>query len=404
MGPRGQALAQTALAQPDLKSQAFATQLGQRQAGTAGRVEDAVNQGLAPSTPFGAEQTKLVQALKTNAKPLYQQAYAQFPAIQSQELLNILKTKPGKAAAKKAAQLMQMDGLLPGKPDVMGMVRKPSLQFLDYVKRALDDQVGGARRAGNNNEARLLGGMRDRLVNELDTATTLPTGGSPYQAARQQYQSDAEVLGALNDGLNDFKKLTPEQVRAKIGAMSFSARDAYRSGVGEYLFRQIGNVKQGNPALAIMGTSDMKAKLAAMFDDPKKAQAFIAGLQREADMFSRTRGLLSQGQRGARMAIQGGPGVAGTIAKSASHSINPKLAAIRSFIDVLGAPKIPGGPVSDIMRLQGRQGADKLMSLEALSRRMNSGQAIGRNVGAAGAVLGGAGAGALPGAVSTPSQ
>lgn len=403
LGPRGQATAQAALAQPDLRSQAFATQLGQRQAGTAGRVEEAVNQGLTPSTPFGPEQQKLITALKTNAKPLYAQAYSQFPAIQSQELFSILKTKPGKAAAKKAAQLMQMDGQLTGKPDIMGMVRQPSLQFLDYVKRALDDQVSAARRGGSNNEARLLGGMRDRLVNELDAATTLPTGGSPYQAARQQYQSDAEVLDALNDGLNEFPKLTPEQVRAKVSGMSFSAKDAYRSGVAEHLFRKIGSTGQGNPALAIMGTNDMKAKLAALFDDPKKANAFITSLQREADMFSRTRGLLSQGQRGVRMSVQPSPGMGPMIAKSAAHSINPKLAALRSVIDAFGTPKIPGGPVSDIMRLGGQQGADKLMELEALSRRLNAGRAIGRNVGAAGATLGGVGAGLLPAASANPN-
>jgi hypothetical protein len=403
LGPRGQATAQAALAQPDLKSQAFAKQLQQRQAGTAERVTDMINQGLAPSTPFGDEQKRLLTALKTNAKPLYDQAYQQFPEIQSQELYSILKTKPGKAAAKKAAQLMQMDGQLVGKPDVLGMVKKPSLQFLDYVKRALDDQVSGARRSGNNNEARLLGGMRDRLVNELDTATTLPIGGSPYQAARQQYQSDAEVLDALNDGLKEFPKLTPEQVRAKVGAMSFAAKDAYRSGVAEHLFRQIGNTGGGNPALAVIGTSNLRDKVAALFDDPKKAQAFIGNLQREGEMFSRTRGLLNQGARGVRMAVQPGPGIGSTIAKAAMHSINPKLAALRSMVDALGQRTIPGGPVSDIMRLSGRPAADKLMELEALSRRLNTGRVIGRNVGAAGATLGGVGAGMLPAVSANPN-
>lgn len=395
LGPRGQALSQTALAQPDLKSQDFATQLGTRQAGTAGRVADTVNQGLAPSTPFAAEQTRLVKALKANAAPLYDAAYKAFPAIQSNELYSILKTKPGKAAAKKAAQLMQMDGKLPGKPDVLGMVRQPSLQFLDYVKRALDDSVSTAKGARKNNEARLLGGMRDRLVSELDDATTV-NGQSLYQNARRQYQSDAEVLGALNDGRDEFPKLTPEQVRSKVGTLSFSARDAYRSGVAEHLFNTIGNVGGGNPALAIMGKDNQQQKLLALFDDPKKAQAWMNSLQREADMFSRTRGLLSQGARGTRMAVQGAPGAGSTVLKAGLHSINPKLAALRAVVDSFGAPKIPGGQVSDIMRLSGRPGADKLMQLEALARRMNSAKTIGRNAGAVGAAGLGTTAGVIP--------
>lgn len=400
LGPQSQALATAALRDPNPESQAYATQLAERQAGAGERTGDLVNQALAPDTYADAEKS-LTTALKTNAKPFYDKAYSMFPKVQSDELGNILNNKFGQAASKRAFDLMKADGVPIGDADAVGMVQSPSLQYLDYVKRALDDQISTATAAGNRNQARIIGGMKDRLLTELDNKTTLPTGASPYAEARKQYQSDAQTLDALHSGLQDFPKMTPADLRAKMSDLDFSAQDAFRSGVAESLFRTIGKTPAGrNVPLKLINTPDMQEKMVALFDDPKKAQSFIDRLQNEATQFETAKTMLGAAGAQAPAAIAGGPGnVAKAAISGGLHSLtfNPKIVALRAAAHALlggsGGISHPGD-VSSIMRQTGAAGADQIGDIgDAAARlqKLRTMQNVGTNVGAIG---GGAAAGA----------
>src|SRR6185437_3330290 len=79
-----------------------------------------------------------------------------------------------------------------------GGVSVPTLQFWDYVKQGLDDQIGPALRAGENNKVRSLTQLKSNLLGELDSA-------APSYAAARKTAFDA--FGA-NDALEAGEKFT----------------------------------------------------------------------------------------------------------------------------------------------------------------------------------------------------
>lgn len=318
-GPRTQGLAASALMKDTPQTQDMAATLAGRQEGANARVQEKVNQALAPD-PYLQRTQELTNALYTNAKPLYDQAYQQFPAVHSQALMNLMNTPAGQEAAARAFTKMQNLQLPIGQPDVTGMVRAPSLQYLDNVKRSLDDMITREEGSGPNYQAtddgRILRQMRNQLVSEVDRATANPNGQpGPYQLARQQYAGDLEVRDALRAGNEDFNRATPSELQQRISGMSFAERDAFRSGVAENLFQKLNNTADSpNPARRIAGTPGLQEKIASIFERPQDATRFIQGLDREADIFDQSKPMLSAARRGA--ATSQVPPSVSTMAKS----------------------------------------------------------------------------------------
>src|SRR5207249_3915157 len=132
---------------------AYNDQLEQRQAGANTRVGDRVNSALAPD-PYLKQTEDLRDALYKNSAPLYDAAYQAFPAIRSQALMGLISTPAGGEAAKRAIIKMQNKQRPIGAVNaVTGMVEKPSLEYLDNVKRSLDDMIIREEGTGANYHA-----------------------------------------------------------------------------------------------------------------------------------------------------------------------------------------------------------------------------------------------------------
>lgn len=299
-------LAKAALTKDTPAGRGYADQLKLRQDQAGDRVGDIVNQGLAPD-PYLQQTEKLKGALYKNASPLYDAAYKAFPQVQSKALFDIMGTPAGGEAAKRAFIKMQNKQRPIGAVNPQtGLVDKPSLEYLDNVKRSLDDMIireeGSGATYQPTDDGQILRGMREKLRNELDAATALPNGQpGPYQQARQQYAGDLEVLDALRSGREDFKGLSPEALQQKIAGMSFAEKDAYRSGVAEYLFRQLGSRGENpnvNPAAKILSQPDIADKVGSLFNKPRDATNFMSSLQREADMFDTSKPLMTTARKG----------------------------------------------------------------------------------------------------------
>lgn len=301
--PQVRAVGNAAVQRGTPAGQVYAAQATERQATAPGRVSDLVNKGLTPD-PYLQHEKDLTTALYQNAKPLYEKAYAQFPSVQSPALNQLLGTPAGKSAARLALRMMQNEGIQIGDADATGMVQRPSLQFLDYVKRAYDDMITRAEGSGPNyaptNEGRILRGQRASLLSDLDESTKLPNGTSPYQQARAQYAGDLEVRDALRSGRDEFDSMTPEELQQRVGGMSYAEKDAFRSGVAENLFQKLRTSGAGsNPAQRIIGQRGMQDKLGALFDDPGKSRQFIQGLKREMQLYNGDKETVGAGAAGA---------------------------------------------------------------------------------------------------------
>jgi hypothetical protein len=307
-GPRSVGLTSAAIRKDVPESNALLGALQEREAGMTGGTGDIVNRGLKPDDYY-AKTEELRNALYTKAAPLYDQAFSQFPSVKTQTLSQILNTPSGQEASARAFRMMQ-DRMIPiGRPDVAGMVQNPTLQYLDEVKRALDQMILQEEGTGINYQAspqgRILRDMRSNLVKELDQATTLPNGRSPYREARDQYAGDLDIMDALRGGRETFDKLTPEEVKQLMGKLDWSARDAYRTGVAEGIMQKIGNMGANrNTAMAVVANPNLKAKIMAIFDNPAEGQRFIDSLTRQAEVFGTGRRLIRAGEAGLNISQQ----------------------------------------------------------------------------------------------------
>lgn len=278
------------------------SRLKARQENIGERVMDRVNLGLKPDEYFD-ELDKLRDNLYTNSKPLYEQAYAQNPAIKSKVLPQLLNTPDGKKAVKIALRLMRNSGKKIGKADAIGMVQAPSLEFLDNVKRGLDQLITKEEGHGANYQATPLGKsmreLRDSLRNELDVSTTPTKGESLYKLAREQYAGDLEILDALQAGRDDFTKLQPKQLEKIVGNMSFAEKDAYRTGVAQHLFEALENPSnEFNAARKIIGSPAQVKKLRTLFDSDKQFELFKAALEKESELYDLSKRSITRGQQG----------------------------------------------------------------------------------------------------------
>lgn len=355
-GPRTQGLAAAALAKDTPETQQMGNALAERQEGANARVQEKVNQALAPDS-YDQKLGELTTALYTNADPLYQQAYQAFPGIKSQALMGLMSTPAGQEAAQRAVLKMQnLQKPIGAVNPVTGMVEKPSLEYLDYVKRAFDDMIRQEEGSGPNrvatDDGHILRKMRDSLVNEMDRATRGPGGApGPYQAARAQYKGDLEVRDALRSGNEEFKNATPAQIQAAVSNMSFAEKDAFKSGVAEYLFQRLNNTADTqNPAQRIINTPGLREKLSVVFDKPAEAQRFLQGIEREAQLFDQSKPMLGAAKRGAAQSQ-----VPPSLAQMARSTLmRPETAG--QITDTLGSV----GPEAQAAMSRLRESADRL--------------------------------------------
>jgi hypothetical protein len=296
------ALGHAAMSPQNQQTRELFSEVSDRQAGARERVAEQVNQALKPDDYFQM-QRKLKGELQANSKPLYAELYKKYPALKSASLMQLMETPSGKRAVKNAAKAIRdRPGASLGKADAMGMITKPSLEFLDQVKDEFDDMItkeemkGGVYKA--TKRGKRLRELRNALRNEVDLLTTDPKSGeSAYKTARSQYAGDLEIMDALRFGREEFMKLPPGEIEQMIKEMNFSEKDALRTGVAQALFERIGKTrKRVNPAEKVIDTPEMTEKLKLLFDKPNQFRIFQEALKLEQDMFDDSQTTIRKGR------------------------------------------------------------------------------------------------------------
>ncbi|WP_455363617.1 hypothetical protein [[Eubacterium] cellulosolvens] len=271
--------------------------LVERQAESRQRVRRQVEKGL--RTPeFYSTEDRLTEKLYTQAKPLYETAFkATIPAPPWWG--EMYDSKYGRKAIQLALSMMKESGASIGKANVAGMVERPTLEFLDWVKKGYDQQIFRAQ--GNNwhptaatPESRIIKQQKKRLVNYLDN-----NGPEEYKKARAQYKGDAEVLEALNMGRDSYYRMPVEEARRTLDAMSFAEKQALRTGFAQKMYEVIyAPTTDIAAARRLIGSPEMRGRLELLFDKPREYRVFEAALKREMDMWERNRGMIRRAEAG----------------------------------------------------------------------------------------------------------
>lgn len=135
------------------------------------------------NSPAGGQAGDILDQLQTAARkanaPAYSAAYAR-PIQSTPGIAAALQTPSGSMALRQAQKLAANEG---AKIDPANL----DTRALDYVKRALDDQISSAQRGGQKEAARAVSGVRAQILADLDRQNPA------YKAARS---GAAQFFGA----------------------------------------------------------------------------------------------------------------------------------------------------------------------------------------------------------------
>lgn len=190
------------------------------------RVAADIANTLGNGQEIGALTEQIIAGQKAAADPLYA-AVRPIPVPLQGNLLLVSQTPMGKAAFEKAAKLAANDGAS-GQGVTVG--------FLDYVKQALNDIAGAAKRSGENNTARQATQMANLLTNEVDKLVP------QYKLARDAFAGPAAVLEAVEEGQNTFtRNMSPADMGRLMANMTASEKDAFLQGAQTSIADLLGN-------------------------------------------------------------------------------------------------------------------------------------------------------------------
>ncbi len=338
---RGEAIANA----PGPGAQIAENFLRERDKGAGTRTLADLNEGLGVGPSAYRTGQAIADRQAAQAAPLYEQAFSQNQAIASPEITAVLDTPAGKAALKAAQVKMQNDQSATGATDTrlppelklllpegysmqmgpngqMTAVRGApgnqgfNLRTLDYVKRALDDQIGSKLRAGERDDARIMVGLKKQLVDAVEKADTTAirdadgniTQPGLYNQARTTFAGHANALNAIDEGGKVFSKL-PENIADEMADLSPNERQLYQLGARDALAKRISETSSGgNEALRIIGNQHVQDQLRPLFPDEQSYRAFIGQAQLESLMYRTGNNTLANSRTQRRAAFQAGEG------------------------------------------------------------------------------------------------
>lgn len=320
--------------------------LTQRQTDQAGRITEDLRS--LTGTRRSAYQTTeaVVQERAAAASPLYQTAYeAGDHAVWSSTLERLSGSPTVQNAMRGAVKVWQDNAIADGfgamNPGAMvsrggrlefldGKVPAfPNIQFWDYTKRIIDDQIGTALRVGENQKARTLTRLQTVLRSELDTIVP------EYRAARDAWAGPSAFLNAIDDGRGILSKsISAEEMTPAFRALSPSEQEGYRIGAISSIVAKMGN----DPArLADMTkylrAPEVRAKIAAIMPNEETAAVWARRLDFETRASELTGRALGGPATARRLAeAQDAKGIVGDLVKDALVSGPASASFLRTVL------------------------------------------------------------------------
>ena len=232
------------------------------------RIDNALRGALNQGGEFHAARDALESQARQAAKPLYEQAYSQ-PVRITPKLKTLIKRPSMQKALKEGKRMADEEG------GVIG----GHIQALDYAKRALDDQIGKAIRAGKNQTARALMGTKKALLDEMDSQVPA------YAKARAAYSGPKAMEDALESG-RKFMREDAEDIVKAVRDMSPTEKEFFRMGaIREIRDKVLSKSDTANAYRAIFDSPLKRDKIRALFPDSKSFAQFARAMAGEARMY-----------------------------------------------------------------------------------------------------------------------
>ena len=303
----------------------------------------------------------LVTQRKTDSGPLYDQVRGINVPVDG-TLMELVDTAARSGFIGKAAKSAMLEKL----PFTLRQgATEHSMRDLDLIKRAVDDKIGAARRAGKDDTVRSLQIYKDRLVDHLDGAT-----GGVYAQARAAYAGPSAMKDAAEYGRTFLNgNIIPDQVRADLAKMSASERDSFMVGVNEALRLKSGAQAGQTELMGLYKNRNLQDRLRAVFPDEQTYKAYtksLAGEERMNRLNSVGRGSQTASRQAALDDETGALlSTMGDIAAAKTGSPSAMVSLVRNMY---GRAAMPAPVRDEIGRLMLRQGDDAAQTLGDMSK------------------------------------
>lgn len=255
--------------------------LENKTAGSAKRVGDVINKNISAESFFDTLDNTIAKR-KELSTPLYERAYNEgdIALKQAMSMPSTGDVKVGRVRElinddriKNAIQLARKDyGINQEIPDI-------SIQSLHGARQVVDDIIGSAKRAGENNKARSYIDLKNKINNVIyDVAPTM-------KEADRTFAGFSALKNAQEEGLKFNQYRNKEEVKRAFSKLSDGEKETFRIGVKDYLLDKVAKSSDRNPAKAIFGNQLERRKIQALFDNPKQFTDFTKRLNDEIRVF-----------------------------------------------------------------------------------------------------------------------
>jgi hypothetical protein len=313
--------------------------LATREAGRVPRVSDDLRTLMSGSQDFYTDVTDLIRKRATDAEALYNAAYSSAPSFTAQSAPDIarLRNLPSfQEAMKGGARRMADQGLDISDP-------RNTLRALHETKLELDDMIERAMTSDRTaNQARILIGMKERLLKDMEKAAP------EYRVAREAFAGDSEMLTAMKEGQRIYQ-LPEMDMRKLIDRFkdSPSEYDAFRAGISQAMLEKLRVAgPTADPATTVL-SRDMESKLRRAFRDDEAFDMFKQRLNEERTMLGTEKAGFRKTPLDTDLEAQGAGAVGAGTALLQGRPIAAALETARTrFPNLIGTPERIAAPTA----------------------------------------------------------
>jgi len=274
LGGQPRNLAVGAAAVPGAPRGQYDAFLRQRHAGQQGQLLETLEAATGRQGETLSYQRALEASRKQATKPLYEQAYAT-PTPVTDVLSDALTLPEVQRAYKNGHRIAQLeDGrklpLTSWDDKAQEWVNPPTTMEWDWINRGLRQSQDQARRAGKMDAARAIGGLRTKILGEIDAANPA------FAQARQLHATGKQIEESLEMGKGFFAKQDPELLRDSWAQMNLPERGAYLEGVVKAIRERIRGVGE-NRDISVqqwLRTPEFQDRIRELFGPQAAADVF----------------------------------------------------------------------------------------------------------------------------------
>lgn len=303
--PNLRELAAAAVRRSPTAAQVAENALIPRGRGQIERFTQSVEQNLGPIGNIPQIADDLTNQARTEAAPLYEQAYAA-PGASSEKIGELLQTPFGQQALSRARTIAaneQRDPTSLGfdldpQGDVI-LTRVPSMQTLDYVKRGMDDVLEQNRnpitgRLQLDEAGRAQNGVKNAFLSEMDRINPA------YAQARAAYAGPAQARDAMTAGQDAFS-LPPNTVAQSVANQTESNMPLFQLGYRDSLVNQANRVRyNANPFDATLGNPMAEQRLRTVYPNTPGVDTLLQQRDLEGQLARNTNDIIGNSKTAQR--------------------------------------------------------------------------------------------------------